>query len=157
MMATTSITSNEGSLAAASAVLEVTATNPEYNQPTLRIKQAGKRGGAASIRIDDPNPDIEFVEIDQIAQRANTKLPFSRTSYRSMVATPLIVSSRLSSCFSGKQRAVISASAQRASLAQAGALSRSPMLPSPRRSIPLTVAFCMSRTERSSIAAPAAR
>jgi hypothetical protein len=67
MMATTSITSNEGSLAAASAVLEVTATNPEYNQPTLRIKQAGKRGGAASIRIDDPNPDIEFVEIDQIA------------------------------------------------------------------------------------------
>jgi hypothetical protein len=28
----------------------------------LRIKQAGERGGAASIRIDDPNPDIEFVE-----------------------------------------------------------------------------------------------
>jgi hypothetical protein len=30
----------------------------------LRIKQAGQRGGAASIRIDDPNPDIEFVETD---------------------------------------------------------------------------------------------
>ena len=57
-----SITSNDGALDAASAVLEVTATNPEYNQPALRIKQAGKRGGAASIRIDDPNPDIEFVE-----------------------------------------------------------------------------------------------
>ena len=28
----------------------------------MRIKQAGTRGGAASIRIDDPNPDIEFVE-----------------------------------------------------------------------------------------------
>jgi hypothetical protein len=103
-MATTSISSNERSLAAASAVLEVTATNPEYNQPTLRIKQAGKRGGAASIRIDDPNPDIEFVEIDQIAPAANMKLPFSRTSYRSMVATPVIVSSRLSSCFSDWQR-----------------------------------------------------
>lgn len=56
------ITSNEGHLDSASAVLEVSATNPEYNQPVLRIKQAGQRGGAASIRIDDPNPDIEFVE-----------------------------------------------------------------------------------------------
>ena len=61
-MATISITSNDGDLDSASAVLEVSATNPEYNQPALRIKQAGKRGGAASIRIDDPNPDIEFVE-----------------------------------------------------------------------------------------------
>ena len=61
-MATVSITSNEGKLSSASAVLEVSATNEEYNQPVLRIKQAGKRGGAASIRIDDPNPDIEFVE-----------------------------------------------------------------------------------------------
>jgi hypothetical protein len=61
-MPTISITSNEGALESASAVLEVTATNSEYNQPALRIKQAGKRGGAASIRIDDPNPDIEFVE-----------------------------------------------------------------------------------------------
>jgi hypothetical protein len=66
-MATISITSNEGVLDSASAVLEVTATNPEYNQPALRIRQAGKRGGAASIRIDDPNPDIEFVETDQVA------------------------------------------------------------------------------------------
>src|SRR5689334_17842775 len=63
-MATLTITSNEGALASASAVLEVTASNPEYNQPALRIKQAGKSGGAASIRIDDPNPDIEFVETD---------------------------------------------------------------------------------------------
>jgi hypothetical protein len=66
-MATISITSNEGSLDSASAVLEVTATNPEYNQPALRIKQASKRGGAASIRIDDPNPDIELIETDQVA------------------------------------------------------------------------------------------
>jgi hypothetical protein len=64
-MATMSITSNDGALDSASAVLEVTATNPEYNQPALRIKQASRRGGAASIRIDDPNPDIEFVETDQ--------------------------------------------------------------------------------------------
>jgi hypothetical protein len=61
-MATMSIISNEGKLSSTSAVLEVTASNPEYNQPALHIKQAGKPGGAASIRIDDPNPDIEFVE-----------------------------------------------------------------------------------------------
>ena len=64
-MATMSITSNDGALGSASAVLEISATNPEYNQPALRIKQASCRGGAGSIRIDDPNPDIEFVEIDQ--------------------------------------------------------------------------------------------
>lgn len=42
-MATISIISNEGALDSASAVLELTATNPEYNQPALRIKQAGTR------------------------------------------------------------------------------------------------------------------
>jgi hypothetical protein len=61
-MPTITITSNDSQLSSASAVLEVSATNPQYNQPVLRIKQAGERGGAASIRIDDPNPDIEFVE-----------------------------------------------------------------------------------------------
>lgn len=63
-MPTISITSHDGKLNSASAVLEVSATNPEYNQPVLRIKQADQREGAASIRIDDPNPDIEFVETD---------------------------------------------------------------------------------------------
>jgi len=66
-MTIASITSNEGALESASAVLEVTATNPAYNQPALRIKQVSGHGGAASIRIDDPNPDIEFVEADQVA------------------------------------------------------------------------------------------
>ena len=64
-MATMTITSNDGALDSASAVLEVSATNREYNQPALRIRQASCRGGAASIRIDDPNPDIEFVETNQ--------------------------------------------------------------------------------------------
>jgi hypothetical protein len=66
-MATKSITSNEGTLNSASSVLEISATNPAYNQPALHIKQSGTSGGAASIRIDDPNPDIEFIETDQIA------------------------------------------------------------------------------------------
>ena len=65
-MAVVSITSNDGALESPSAVLEVSATNTEYNQPALRIKQASRRGGAASIRIDDPNPDIELIETDQV-------------------------------------------------------------------------------------------
>jgi hypothetical protein len=48
---TPTITSNEGTLNSASAVLEISATNPEYNQPALRTKQASSLGGAASIRI----------------------------------------------------------------------------------------------------------
>lgn len=64
-MPTISVTSNEGELTSASAALEVSATNPDYNQPALRIRQESRRGGAASIRIDDPNPDIEFIETDQ--------------------------------------------------------------------------------------------
>src|SRR5499427_10164755 len=64
MMATVSITSNDGTLTSPSAVLEVSNTNLEFNQPALHIKQTSTLGAAASIRIDDPNPDIEFVEID---------------------------------------------------------------------------------------------
>ena len=63
-MATFSFTSDDGELGSASAVVEVSATNKKYNQPALHVKQAGERGGAASIRIDDPNPDIEFMETD---------------------------------------------------------------------------------------------
>ena len=63
-MATVSITSNEGTLTSPSAVLEVSNTNLKFNQPALHIKQTSTLGAAASIRIDDPNPDIEFVEID---------------------------------------------------------------------------------------------
>jgi hypothetical protein len=72
-MATQSITSNEGYLPSASAVLEISATNPAYNQPALRIKQVSEEGGAASIRIDDPNPDIEFVELGQNGTDINGK------------------------------------------------------------------------------------
>ena len=46
-MATISITSNDGTLDSASAVLEVTATNPEYNQPGIAYqtgKQLWRRG-----------------------------------------------------------------------------------------------------------------
>ena len=107
-MATISITSNDGALQSSSAVLEVAATNPEYNQPVLRIRQAGGRGGAASIRIDDPNPDIEFVETGlggTIPTPASSRLPFRRTNSRSMAAKPIIAASKSLPCSSGRERA----------------------------------------------------
>lgn len=73
-MLTISITSNEGKLNSASAVMEVSATNSEYNQRTLRIRQTGKRNGAASIRIYDTNPDIEFLQAGQLAPAGNFKI-----------------------------------------------------------------------------------
>ena len=71
MMATFLFETDDGALGAASAVVEIRATNPDYNQPALRVTQEGIRGGAASIRIDDPNPDIELIETDV----ADTKHP----------------------------------------------------------------------------------
>lgn len=49
-------------------------------------------------------------------QRGNMRSPFSRTSYRSMAATPMILPLRRSSCFRGKQRAAMSESGQPANL-----------------------------------------
>jgi len=40
----------------------VSMTSDDDEQPLLRLIQKGSTGAAASIRIDDPNPDIEFVE-----------------------------------------------------------------------------------------------
>jgi hypothetical protein len=102
-MTIASITSNEGALDSASAVLEVT-TNPAYNQPALRIKQASGHGGAASIRIDDPNPTSNLSRLIRWLPRGNTKLQFSRTSSRSMAVTRMTLASRPLSCFSGGRR-----------------------------------------------------
>ena len=63
-MATHLMESDDGALGSGSVVLQVRATNVAYNQPVLRIDQAGTSGGAASIKIFLPNPDIEFVESD---------------------------------------------------------------------------------------------
>ena len=40
----------------------VSMTSGDDEQPLLGLIQKGSTGKAASIRIDDPNPDIEFVE-----------------------------------------------------------------------------------------------
>lgn len=42
-------------------------TNPLWDRPMLRINGVSDLGGAANIRIDDPNPDIEFIETGQVS------------------------------------------------------------------------------------------
>ena len=138
-------------LDSASAVLEVSATNPEYNQPALRIKQAGTRGGAASIRIDDPNPDIEFVETDQVAPAGkyeiavqSDKLQINGRNASDKGFETIVVFQRraaggnigfgTASQFGAGQGVIAIANAR-----------------SFRRRIPLGVGYCMSRTGRSNI------
>lgn len=43
----------------------IEATSASWDRPLLRIIDNSTAGGAANIRIDSPNPDIEFVETDQ--------------------------------------------------------------------------------------------
>ena len=147
-MAPISITSNEGKLPSASAVLEVTATNPAYNQPALRIGQASKQAAqprsGSMIRI----PILSLSRPIRSLQQENMKLPFNQTSCRSMAATPQILPSRLWSCFSGEQRAAISAFELRANLDQDRVSSRLQMLLLHHRQILSTVGFYMSRMER---------
>lgn len=40
-------------------------TNPAWDRPLLRINDSSTEGGAANIRIDSPNPDIELIETDE--------------------------------------------------------------------------------------------
>lgn len=116
-MAIVSIISNEGAVESTSAVLEVTATNPEYNQPALHVKQASKRGGAASIRIDDPNPDIELIETDQVAPAGKYKIAVQSDKLQiNGRNASVILPSRPLWCFSDWQRVAISDSGQPASL-----------------------------------------
>ena len=42
-------------------------TNVLWDRPMLRINGVSSLGGAANIRIDDPNPDIEFIETGQVS------------------------------------------------------------------------------------------
>jgi hypothetical protein len=119
-MATMSITSNDGALDSASAVLEVTATNPEYNQPALLIKQASKRGvqpRSGSMTLIPISNSLRRIRIRVIQRRGSMRLPFNQTSSRSMAATPVIPASKRSSYFSGKPRVAISGFGQEASLA----------------------------------------
>jgi hypothetical protein len=59
-----SIETDQGELDSITPLLELRATNEQYNQPLLRIVvEKSRKGGAASIRIDDPNPDIELIEL----------------------------------------------------------------------------------------------
>jgi hypothetical protein len=83
------------------------ATNSEYDQPVLRIEQSSRVGGAASIRIDDPSPDIEFVEADQTAPAGKYEIAVQSDKLQ-MSVMQIMMDSRRSQCFSGSVRVATS-------------------------------------------------
>jgi len=54
--------------------LLIESTNAAFDRPLVRINDVSTAGGAASIRLDSPNPDIEFVETDQVSPAGKYEL-----------------------------------------------------------------------------------
>jgi hypothetical protein len=69
-----SIFSNNGSPSVGANLLLLATMNDSYDRPLLRIIDASESGGAASIRMDSPNPDIELVENDQTSPQGKFEL-----------------------------------------------------------------------------------
>ena len=136
----------------ASAVLEVTATNPDYNQPALRIKQAGsaearpRSGSMTRILTSSLSKPVSGR-----SQRGSLRLPCRRTNSRSMAAMRANEVSKPLSCFARPVAGAISVSDSRKpqsyeSLEKERVSSRSRMPRLRRRRISLAVGFCMWRT-----------
>jgi hypothetical protein len=164
LMATILIESDDGKLPSASAVLQVRATNAEYNQPALRIDQASDSGGAASIKIFDPNPDIEFVELGaaDAAHPARGKYEIAVQSDELQINgrkednsgfESIMVFQRLGAGGAGGNVGFRTGD----QFGGAGVSSRSRMPSPPHRSILVAAVSSMSRVGRSSTAAPRAR
>lgn len=59
------ISSSDSTPGGASNLLFLETTDVAWDRPLLRINDNSTDGGSANIRLDGPNPDIEFVENDQ--------------------------------------------------------------------------------------------
>jgi len=85
-MATMSITSNDGTLASASAVLEVSATNPPIiNQHCISNRQARAAGPRQSESMTQI-PTSSSSRVIKWLRQENMRSPSSRIRCRSMVA-----------------------------------------------------------------------
>jgi hypothetical protein len=60
----------------------IKAANAGWNRPLLRVNDVSTAGGAANIRIDSPNPDIEFVETDQVQPAGMFELAVNSDSFQ---------------------------------------------------------------------------
>ena len=63
-------------------LVRIESENASYDRPLLRIIDQSTAGGAASIRIDSPNPDIEFVESDQTAPNGKFELAVQSDAFQ---------------------------------------------------------------------------
>lgn len=61
------VSSAKGAGAGTENLVVIETTDTLWDRPLLRINDSSTSGGAANIRIDSPNPDIEFVESDQVS------------------------------------------------------------------------------------------
>jgi hypothetical protein len=59
------VTSSQGVGSGTDNLVYIEATNSSWDRPIVRIIDSNTGGASANIRIDSPNPDIEFVETDQ--------------------------------------------------------------------------------------------
>lgn len=56
--------------------------NVLWDRPLLRINDVSTAGGAASIRLDGPNPDIEFVETDSVSPAGKFELAVQADAFQ---------------------------------------------------------------------------
>ncbi|MFM2374848.1 MAG: hypothetical protein RLZZ234_843 [Candidatus Parcubacteria bacterium] len=57
-------------------------TNANWDRPLVRINDISTNGGAANVRLDSPNPDIEFIETDQTAPQGKFELAGSGNRFQ---------------------------------------------------------------------------
>lgn len=75
------VTSSLGAGAGQNLVL-IETTDAAWDRPLLRINDVSTAGGAASIRLDGPNPDIEFIETDQVSPAGKFELAVNADQFQ---------------------------------------------------------------------------
>ncbi len=75
------VTSSLGAGAGQNLVL-IETTDAAWDRPLLRINDVSTAGGAASIRLDGPNPDIEFIETDQTTPAGKFELAVNADQFQ---------------------------------------------------------------------------
>jgi hypothetical protein len=48
-------------------LIQTHVTNPDFRRPIIHLISEGSSGANVDIRVDSPNPDIEFIETDQLS------------------------------------------------------------------------------------------
>lgn len=77
-----SVYSSNGNTSSSTNFVLLAPMNTSFNRPVLRIMDNSTDGGTASIRLDSPNPDIEFVETDQSSPNGKFEIAVQGDSFQ---------------------------------------------------------------------------